>query len=268
MERDERLLGLVQRARSGDAVAVEDLVREVADDVYRLSLRMLWHPQDAEDATQEILVKVVTRLDSFRGEAAFTTWAYRVAANHLLSTRRRRAEQTALSFEAFGEDLAAGLDEPYAAGGIDERLLEEEVKIGCTQAMLLCLDREQRIAYILGEVFQLPGEQAAQILEVTRAAYRQRLARARGRVRAFMFGHCGLVDPANACRCRRRIDTAIAQGRIDPDNLLFAGQLEHGVATMEALYDAAAVMRSHPAFAAPERTLTAIRKLISSPLSG
>src|SRR5258707_7048608 len=103
MERDERLLGLVQRARSGDAVAVEDLVREVADDVYRLSLRVLWHPQDAEDATQEILVKVVTRLDSFRGEAAFTTWAYRVAANHLLSTRRRRAEQAALSFEAFGE---------------------------------------------------------------------------------------------------------------------------------------------------------------------
>jgi RNA polymerase sigma factor (sigma-70 family) len=263
---------LLRRARGGDAGAVEALVREVAGPVHRLALRMLWHPQDAEDATQEILVKLVTRLDSFRGEAAFTTWAHRVAANHLLSMRRGRAEAAAMSFAAFGDDLAHGLDEPFDAGGVDERLLEEEVKIGCTQAMLLCLDRDHRMAYILGEVFELPGEQAAEVLAISHAAYRKRLARARARVRGFMAGHCGLVDPANPCRCGRRVGAAIRQGRMDPANLLFAGRrgapgapVRHGIAAMEALHDAAAVMRSHPAFEPPERVLDAVRRMLPGP---
>ena len=63
---------------------------------------MLWHPQDAEDATQEILVKVATRLSTFRGDARVTTWVHRIAVNHLLTTRRRRAEDPSLTFAAFG----------------------------------------------------------------------------------------------------------------------------------------------------------------------
>jgi RNA polymerase sigma factor (sigma-70 family) len=226
----------------------------VQDDVYRLAMRMLWHPADAEDATQEILVRLVTRLDGFRGEAAFGTWAYRVAVNHLLTTRRHRAERAAVSFEAFGEDLATGLDRAYAAPGVDDALLEEEVKIGCTQAMLVCLDRGHRAAYIIGEVFDLPSTEAAWILGLTPAAYRKRLSRARDRVRAFMEGHCGLVRAENPCRCRRRIGTAIATGRVDPEHLLFAraGAVRRGIAEMEGLHASAAVLRSHPETRAPE----------------
>jgi RNA polymerase sigma factor (sigma-70 family) len=215
---------------------------------------MLWHPADAEDATQEILVRIVTRLDSFRGEAAFTTWAYRVAANHLLTTRRRRAEEPVLTFAEFGDDLQNGLDTPYDAGGVDEGLLAQEVKLGCTNGMLLCLDRDHRIAYVLGDVFELPGEQAAEVLGVEPAAYRKRLSRARERLRAFLRGHCGLVDPANPCRCRRRVGHAIEAGRVDTANLLFArGDVGRGVTEMDRLHDAAALMRSHPAYRAPER---------------
>lgn len=247
----------VERARGGDRAALEALVRAVQDPIYRLSLRMLWHPADAEDATQEILVRLVTRLDGFRGDAAFTTWAYRVAVNHLLTTRRRRAESQSLSFEAFGDDLARGLDEPHDPRGVDEALLAEEVKVGCTQAMLLCLDREHRAAYILGEVFELESGDAAYALEVTPAAYRKRLQRARERVQGFMAGHCGIVDPANACRCRRRIGTAMAQGRVDPGNLLYA---RRGVAEMERLHSAAAVMRSHPEVRAPQRIMALLEQ--------
>lgn len=213
---------LVERATAGDPAALDELVRAVSDDVYRLAQRMLWHPHDAEDATQEILVKLLTRLSTFRGDALFSTWAYRVAVNHLLSTRRRRAEQPAMSFDAFAEDLARGLDEPYDARDVDEGLLAEEVKVGCTQAMLLCLDRPQRMAYILGELFELPGEQAAEILAITPAAYRKRLSRARSRVEQFMRGHCGRLDPGNPCRCERRVGAAIRQGRVDPAQVLFA----------------------------------------------
>jgi RNA polymerase sigma factor (sigma-70 family) len=259
---------LVAQAKSGDRVALGELVSAVADDVYGLAIRMLWHPHDAEDATQEILVKVITSLGTFRGEAAFRTWVFRIATNHLISTRRRRAEQPELSFEAFGADLAEGLDARYDDGGVDESLLAEEVKIGCTQGMLLCLDREHRAAYVIGEVFELPSEQAAYVLGVTAAAYRKRLSRARTRIQSFMRGHCGLVDAGNACRCTRRIGRAVELGRLDPHDLLFAGRpaqtgrLRRSVAEMELLTDAAAVFRSHPDYRTPERVIAALRRLL------
>ena len=253
---------LVGRAAGGDGGALEAVLGAIKDDVYRLSVRMLWHPADAEDATQEILILVMTRLGGFRGEAAFSTWVYRVAVNHLLTTRQRRAEHAAMSFDAFAEDLATGLDEPYAVGAVDAELLAEEVKVGCTQGMLLCLDRAHRAAYILGEVFALPAEEAASILEIEAAAYRKRLSRARARVQVFMRGQCGLVDEANACRCGRRIGAAIRHGRLDPDNLLFAHGVRDGVRRMDRLHDAAAVFRSHPELRAPDRIVEVIRRVL------
>ena len=60
-----------------------------------------------------------------------------------------------LTFAAFGEDLARDLDAAYDACGVDDELLAHEVMVGCTQGMLLCLDREHRVAYILGDVLEL-----------------------------------------------------------------------------------------------------------------
>ena len=90
---------LVARAQEGDRAALETVIASMRDRIYNLALRMLWHPADAEDATQEILVRLVTHLGSFRGESTFSTWAYRVASNYLLTTRKRRAEREELTFE-------------------------------------------------------------------------------------------------------------------------------------------------------------------------
>lgn len=264
---DRDLERLVGRARDGDGLALEELVTAVSDGIYNLALRMLWHPEDAEDATQEILIKLLTRLGSFRGDAAFTTWAFRVAANHLLTTRRRRAERQALSFEAFTADLAEGLSDPRDHG-VDERLLEEEVKIGCTQGMLLCLDREHRLAYILGEVFELDSAQAAIVADSTPETYRKRLQRSRQRIASFMHDHCGIVNPARPCRCRQRINTAIQTGRVDPAELRFAThprrdpEVLRGVAAMDRLHAAAAVFRSHPDHESPAATVEALKGLL------
>jgi RNA polymerase sigma factor (sigma-70 family) len=256
---------LVASARGGDVAALDELVRAVQDDVYALAIRMLWHPHDAEDATQEILVRIVTRLSTFRGESSFRTWVLRVAANHLLTTRRRRAELPQLTFDAFADDLADGLDTPYDAG-LDEGLLEDEVKVGCTHGMLLCLDREHRLAFILGDVFELPGDDAAAALDIAPAAYRKRLSRARERIRSFMEGHCGIVNAARPCRCRRRIGRAVAVGRVDPSNLLFAPHVvRRGVEEMESLHHAAAVFRSHPCFSAPAAVADRVMELLQSP---
>jgi RNA polymerase sigma factor (sigma-70 family) len=237
---------LVAAAVAGDQRALEQLLRAVVDDVRRLAQRMLWHPQDAEDATQEILVKIATRLSTFRGDARATTWVHRIAVNHLLSTRRGRAEDPTLTFAAFGKDLARNLDAAYDPRGVDDELLAQEVMIGCTQGMLLCLDREHRMAYILGEVLEFASGEAADVCGIAPAAFRKRLQRARERIQQFMEGRCGLLDPGNPCRCRRRIGAAIRGGRVDAEDLLFADRVDALKLEMQRFTDAGAIFRSHP----------------------
>ncbi|HSL70601.1 MAG TPA: RNA polymerase sigma factor, partial [Longimicrobiales bacterium] len=246
----------VARARAGDREALELLVRAVQGEVYALALRFLWHPQDAEDAAQDILIRVITNLGTFRGESRFRTWVYRIACNRLLTLRKRSRAQRSMSFQEFGEDLAHGLsDDPLRTDpDIDEHLLLEEVKIGCTLAMLMCLDRNQRIAYILGEILGLDHREAAEVLGIAPATFRKRLSRARTSIVSFMTAQCGLVNPDNACRCRRRVATAIRLGRVDPTNLLFASSYEQArrfpqvlskIRQLEETRRAAALFHSH-----------------------
>ncbi len=271
---DRSLEVLVDRAKSGDRSALEEVVRRIQDRIYGLALRMLWHPADAEDASQEILIRIITRLESFRGESSFSTWVYRVASNYLLTTRKRRMEIDELTFQSFGEDLEVGLDEAAQDPATAEQaLLVEEVKIGCTHGMLLCLDRECRLAFILGEVFELTDREAAEVLEVSASAFRKRLSRARARLYGFMRKKCGLINRDARCWCPRRVNRAIELGRVSPDALLFAvhpvidrndPSLMRQVQEMEDLHEAAAIFRGHPEFAAPGTSIAGIKKLLGS----
>ncbi len=101
-------------------------------------------------------------------------------------------------------------------------MLLEEVRIGCTLAMLQCLETEARLAYILGEILELDHQEAAEVLSISAGAYRKRLSRARATVTDFMLGHCGLVDSKNRCRCSKRVVRATELGRVDPGKLMFS----------------------------------------------
>ncbi len=254
---DESLEAVALRAREGDRLALEELVRALQPQVYTLAQRFLWHPEDAEDASQEILVRVITGLGGFRGESGLRTWVYRIACNTLLTLKEKRMEGRAMSFQEFGEDLARGQAEAPLAlpAGVEESLLLEEVKIGCTLALLLCLDRPRRLAYILGEILELDHREGAEVLQVTPATFRKRLSRARASVSAHFEAHCGLTNPANSCRCRRRLAAALELGRVDPENLLFAYSLAQArrfpqvlaeIRRLEATRRAAALYRSQP----------------------
>jgi RNA polymerase sigma factor (sigma-70 family) len=262
---DDPLRALAFAARDGDTRALERVVVAIQDDVYRLALRMLWHPEDAKDAAQEALVRIVTRIASFRGDAAFRTWAHRVAANHILNWRQSRVEQENLTFRQFADQLHDGLADPKPDAP-DAALLAEEVKLGCTLGMLLCLDRDQRLAYILSDVFELPSETGAYVCGTTASAFRKRASRARTRLQAFVAEHCGLVNRDAACRCDRRVETAVRIGRVDPTTPLFATRMEAiaAVGDMERLHDLASLMRSHPDYRTPDDLVTRIRELIAS----
>jgi RNA polymerase sigma factor (sigma-70 family) len=137
---------------------------------YNIAVRMLYHPQDAEDATQEILLKALTWLSSFEGRISFRTWLYRIVVNHVLNMKRGRAEQEVTGFRAYGDPLDGTPDsEPPDLRSVspDVKVLVTEAMISCTSGMLLCLDREQRLAYILGEILEVTDAVAADVLDIT-----------------------------------------------------------------------------------------------------
>lgn len=261
-------VALVAEAVDGNPEAVARILRDLQDPIYRLALRMTGRPADAEDATQEILLRVFTRLALWRGEAKLLTWAYRIGVNHLLNQRRRSPQEAAqLSLDAFGDKLAEGLAADYP--GPDAELLATEVRLQCSQAMLQCLTREERVAFVLDDVFGVGSAEAAWILDVTPTAYRKRLERARKHLRAFLTSACGLATAGARCRCSRRVEYAVSTGRIDPRQPELATHpVSDGAATAErqmiALHDAAAVFRAHPDYALPGAKRNAVADLLES----
>jgi RNA polymerase sigma factor (sigma-70 family) len=221
MTQSAALEDLARRALGGDRDAVEQLVRDLQGDVYGLALRMLWNREDAEDATQEILVRAVTRLAQFDFRSTLKTWVYRIAVNYILDVKKSTVERMRLTFERFADDLAEGLssDGPTDA---ERSLLIEEVKIGCTLGMLQCLDRPHRLAYVVGEILDLPGPEAADILGIGPALFRKRLQHAREAITSFTRRYCGLASDAAACACHRRVSAALRIGRIRQHAVDFA----------------------------------------------
>jgi RNA polymerase sigma factor (sigma-70 family) len=270
---------LVERARAGEREALEELVRRHLAWIYNLAVRMLYHPADAEDAAQEILIKALTRLSSFEGRSSFRTWLHRIAVNHLLNIRRGRREPATLTFACYahGLDSTPDLDPPdERSAGADVRLLVDETRIGCTSGMLLCLDRRQRLVYILGEIFGVTDAIGAELLEISREDFRQSLARARRDLHSFMNDKCGLVNPANPCRCARKTRGFIQSGYVDPRSLLFARERVHQVrevapARLEALTaldrECGQIFQKHPFHQSPD-LVEALRRLLASPEFG
>jgi RNA polymerase sigma factor (sigma-70 family) len=266
---------LIQRAQGGELMALEAVLRRIQGPVYNLAVRMLGRRDDAQDATQEILLKVTTHLGGWRGESAFGTWVYSIAGNHLINAHSRSPHRHEISFDELGEQLDRGL--AYAERiGFDEHALTPEDKLearrtalSCTQAMLTCLDAPGRLAYVLDEIFGLESPAAAEVQGITPAAHRQRLARARQAVHGFMAGRCGLVNPDAPCRCARQTPAkraAAARGRALPGLAFGPEELDaasQALQELTALGDAAAVLRGAPEYRARDAMLQGIRLVVA-----
>lgn len=216
---------LVESAVGGDKKSLEQLVKRHQAWIYNIALKMVWDPTDAEDVTQETLIKIITKLSTFRGESSFRTWAYRIAANHVINMKKRKMEFQYVSFEKYGDAIlnSPNMDLPEQSSvSVDVSLLVEETKIGCMNAMLLCLDREQRLIFILGCMFNVNDEIGSEILEMSKVNFRQKLSRARKQLANFMSNKCGLMNKDNPCHCAKKTKLMMNAGHVDPDNLLFS----------------------------------------------
>lgn len=219
---NEELSALIEKATAGDKESLETVILSVQDLVFNLSLRMLGTFPDAEDATQDILLKLITHLSSFKGESAFSTWVFRIAVNHLKNYRNHMFAKFPLSFEFYGDDIknAKIEDIPDLTQDVEKSILAEELKLSCTNVMLQCLDVESRCIFILGTMFRADSRIAGDILGITPEAYRQRLSRIRSRMADFLREYCGEYGNGT-CRCSDRVNYAIQNHRISPSRLDF-----------------------------------------------
>ena len=235
---------LIKSCLEGNKHSLEKLITSIQGLIFNLSLRFLWNRMDAEDAAQEILIKIITNLSKFNGRSKFNTWTYRVATNHLLNLKQTTLEKTFSSFDIFADDLSS-IKEPANSDLPDKDILEKEMQTGCTMAMLQCLDRDLRLAFILGTVFKLKSNVASSITETTPENFRKRLELSRKLIGGFLNSYCGVYNPYNNCRCYKRIDNAIKNGRITKSNLNFADKIENYNEEMEELHSLSGIYQNH-----------------------
>ena len=157
---------------------------------------------------------------------------------------------------------------------VDVPLLVEEAKHTCTTGMLMCLDRKQRLAFTLGEIFGVSDTVGGDVLEISADNFRQSLSRARRDLYQFMHGQCGLVNTNNPCRCPKKTKGFIDGGHVDPDHLLFVPLhvrrvREAAAGTVREIEDAldrhyAAVYRDHPFLELPDQ-IAWLRRVFDRP---
>lgn len=259
-EENENKNVLLESAVEGNAEALEKLLDGIQDMVFNLSLRMLGTIPDAEDASQEILVRVMTNLGTFRRESNFHTWVYRIAVNYLLNYKKSMFAHQPLDFEFYGNDIRyAVLDE--TEGMIEEesrQQLAEELKMSCTNVMLQCLDADSRCIFILGTMFRIDSRTAGEILQMTPENFRQKLSRIRVKLAAFLAEYCGLSG-VGMCSCKKRVEYAVKQKRISPERLeylklhpLDSHVLEEYKDEMEKLDELSQVFDELPMYQTPD----------------
>lgn len=213
---------LVKETLAGSKTALEKLIQVHYGFIYNVAFKFTFDHFDAEDLTQEVIIKVITNLSQFNHQSQFTTWLYRIVFNHFLNTKRKKMETIIFSFTDYGEtlnnipDMRLTGDEEY-----ELREMIEDAKIGCMNGMLLCLTREQRLVYILGEIFDVDSSTGSNLLNISPDNFRQILSRSRKSLYLFMNKTCGLINHSNPCRCSNKTKEFIRVGWVNENHLEF-----------------------------------------------
>lgn len=223
-------------------------IEKIWNYIFNISLGMLHNIEDAEDATQEIFIRVNNNFSNFRGESKIETWVYKIAYNYLINYKNRIK---GLTFEIFEKDVETftPYNNDFNLTKDEELIYTEQVKVGCTTAMLQCLNPEKRFVFIIGEIFGFNSKDAASVCNMSSDQYRQILSRSRKKIRNFMNKNCGLINNKATCKCRKRLKIAYDNKRINFDKLLYKTddkKIKDYIIEMNEIDDTAKVFRDNP----------------------
>lgn len=188
---------LVARAVAGDTSAFDLLVTRYQDRVYRLACRLTGRDTDALDVLQDTFLQVFRHLTSFRGEASFSTWLYRIATNAALMHQRTRARHPTESLDNFlprfdGTSTHRQTPEELQAAARVEEKLNRELLAAKVREAVERLPELYRAAFVLRDLEEMPTDEVAVILGIEPATVRQRVHRARLMLRGFLSDLAGV----------------------------------------------------------------------------
>lgn len=266
---------LIEQSLNGNKKALENLIKKHQDWIYNIALTFVGDKNEAGDLTQEVLIKIVVKLDSFKQKSSFRTWVYRIVKNHFLNMKRGKYEINPVTFEEFGQGIDQLPNESLSdySYEVENKLLVKEAKISCMKGMLLCLDREQRMIYIIGELFEFTDVIGSEIMEISKENFRVKLHRTKKQLYNFMDNKCGLINKNNPCRCARKTAGFIKMGFVDPVNLHFQKNtianinkvIDKKIETYkdEVTSEYQKLYQEHPFLQSPDK-LESIKNLLSS----
>ena len=213
---------LISKFHQGDDKAIEELLRLHEPFIYNLAWKFTNDENEAKDLSQEVLIKVLTKLSTFKGKSSFRTWLYRITFNEFMQTKRRPMEEMWKGFDDFSEKLNAIPSPDLTPDEEQEQILRTKTaRTRCMSGMLMCLTREQRLIYLVGEVFKVDHNTGAEVFGLTKDNYRKKLSRTRKDFHSFMNKQCGLVNKDNPCRCAKKGKAMEAAGRMQTNARLF-----------------------------------------------
>ena len=170
---------LVDLARSGDREAFEELVRITSPDTYTLARRLCGNADDAADVVQEAYLRAYRSIRKFRGDAAFTTWLYRITANCAADQLNRRSRHRHDDLDDEQVDERAEIDPESHSANVE---LRDQLK-----AALDGLPPKLRAVVVLRDIYDLPHEEIAAQLKISESAAKVRLHRARRKLREELY---------------------------------------------------------------------------------
>lgn len=204
VDEDNKDLNLIAKSLDGDLPSLESLILRHQSWIYNIAIRMVYDSHDAEDVTQEVLIKIITKLSQFNSEkSSFRTWLYRIVVNHIINMKSNKKESfltEAVKHNDF-ENFTEQISDKRRAAKPESNIILEEVKMSCIQCMLLILTRRERMVFILGVVFNVADSVGSEICEVTKVNFRKILSRSRDKVFNFFNKNCSLLNEDNPCQC-------------------------------------------------------------------
>jgi RNA polymerase sigma factor (sigma-70 family) len=213
---------LITETLEGNRDSLNSLIKRHQPFIYNVAWKMIGDPIKAEDLSQEAILKIITNLSSFKAESSFRTWAYSIVRNHFLNDQKKPSNLFASNFEDLGHMLDASESIDISDEEQEEKKEEiREVRLQCLSGMLLCLTKEQRLIYIIGDIFGADHNIGSEIMDMSKDNYRKKLSMARKQLHNFMLNKCGLVNKANPCRCHKKVTVAMEMGMVDAKNLLY-----------------------------------------------
>ncbi len=221
-DQDESDKQLIKKILDGQKGALNELLSRHQPYIYNIAWKMVGNPDDAADLSQEALIKIISNLGKFNFDSSFRTWAYSIVRHHFLNDQKKPAKQFAANFQELGAALDAIPNVELTAFEKQEKAaITRELRLTCLSGMLLCLTKQQRMIFIIGEMFGADHTIGSEIMALSKANFRMKLSKARKDLSHFMQKKCGLIDKTNPCRCHKKVTISVEAGIIDAKQLLY-----------------------------------------------